>query len=75
MCVGREGELHALARLASPGGAGQGEIRGRTRRTHEWSAEIRLIALQGRGFLLLFYILVAWLLGLRYMEGPVGFLI
>ena len=29
----------------------------------------------GRGFLLLFLFLVAWLLGLRDMEGPVGFLI
>jgi hypothetical protein len=45
------------------------------RRLRKWSTEIRLIALQGRGFLLLFYFLVAWLLGLRDMEGPVGFLI
>ena len=37
--------------------------------------EIRLQALRGRGFLLLFYFLVAWLLGLRDMEGFVGFLI
>ena len=72
MCVGREKELHtrSLARLA-----GLGAKYTDTRRPREWSAEIRLLSLWGRNFLLLFYFLVAWLLGLRDMEGPVGFLI
>jgi hypothetical protein len=41
------GEPHALARLAGAKGAG-------ARHAREWSAEIRPLALRGRGFLLPF---------------------
>jgi hypothetical protein len=52
------GEPHALARLAWPGqGAG-------ARHAREWSAEIRPLALWGRGYLLPFDFLVSWLLRL-----------
>jgi hypothetical protein len=53
------GEPHAraLARLASPKGAG-------ARHAREWSAEIRPLALRGRGYLLPFDFLVSWLLRL-----------
>ena len=71
MCVWeRERELYTrvLAHLAGAKCAG-------TRCPREWFLEIRLLALQGRNFLLLFYFLVAWLLCLRDMEGLVGFLI
>jgi hypothetical protein len=58
-------ESHARARarsLASPGlawakGAG-------ARHAREWSAEIRPLALRGRGYLLPFDFLVPWLLRL-----------
>jgi hypothetical protein len=57
------GEPHAraLARLAGPclAGAGRGE-----RHAREWSAEIRPLALRGRGYLLPFDFLVSWLLRL-----------
>ena len=57
------GEPHARARsprLAWPGGAkGAG-----ARHAREWSAEIRPLALRGRGYLLPFDFLVSWLLRL-----------
>jgi hypothetical protein len=56
------GEPHAcaLARLAWPGRAkGAG-----ARHAREWSAEIRPLALRGRGYLLSFDFLVSWLLRL-----------
>jgi hypothetical protein len=59
------GEPHAraLARLASPrrGGAKGASAR----HAREWSAEIRPLALWGRGFLLPFEFLVTWLLSLE----------
>jgi hypothetical protein len=51
------GEPHALARLAGAKGAG-------ARHAREWSAEIRPLALRGRGFLLPSDFLVTWLLRL-----------
>jgi hypothetical protein len=58
MNEGREcGEPRAHARSRGLGGAkGAG-----ARHTREWSAKIRPLSLQGHGFLLLFYFLVAWL--------------
>jgi hypothetical protein len=58
-----ESHTRALARLAWPGlawakGAG-------ARHAREWSAEIRPLALRGRGFLLPFEFLVTWLLSLE----------
>ena len=57
------GEPHARARsLASPrlaGAKGAG-----ARHAREWSAEIRPLALRGRGYLLPFDFLVSWLLRL-----------
>jgi len=58
-CVRRERENHtrALARLAWPGlaGAGRGGAKGTgARPAREWSAEIRPLALRGRGYLLTF---------------------
>ena len=73
VCGERKGTPHARAR--SPGWAWAGAKYAGMRRLRKWSDEIRLIALQWHNFLLLFYFLVAWLLGLRDMEGPVGFLI
>lgn len=63
------GEPHAraLARLARPGraGAGRGGAKGAgARHAREWSAEIRPLALRGRGYLLPFDFLVSWLLRL-----------
>ena len=72
------GEPHARARsLASPrlawpglawpgrGGAGRGGAKGAgARHAREWSAEIRPLALRGRGYLLPFDFLVSWLLRL-----------
>ena len=63
------GEPHAraLARLAGPGrgGAGRGGAKGAgARHAREWSAEIRPLALRGRGYLLPFDFLVSWLLRL-----------
>jgi hypothetical protein len=58
------GEPHtrALARLA---GAGRGGAKGASARyVREWSAEIRPLALRGRGYLLPFDFLVSWLLRL-----------
>ena len=52
MCVGREGELHARTRSSRRGVA---KYAG-TRRTREWSAEIRPLALQGRCFLLVVFV-------------------
>jgi hypothetical protein len=53
------GEPHARS-LASPGRAkGAG-----ARHAREWSAEIRPLALRGRGYLLPFDFLVSWLLRL-----------
>jgi hypothetical protein len=59
------GEPHAraLARLASPGRTGAGLGAG-ARHAREWSAEIRPLALRGRGYLLSFDFLVSWLLRL-----------
>ena len=56
------GEPHAraLARLAWPG---RGGAKG-ARHAREWSAEIRPLALRGRGYLLPFDFLVSWLLRL-----------
>jgi hypothetical protein len=51
------GEPHARARLAGAKGAG-------ARHAREWSAEIRPLALRGRGYLLQFDFLVSWLLRL-----------
>jgi hypothetical protein len=58
------GEPHARARsLASLGRTG---VKGAgTRHAREWSAEIRPLALRGRGFLLPFEFLVTWLLSLE----------
>jgi hypothetical protein len=53
----------ALARLASSGRAGAKGAGARHAR--EWSAEIRPLALRGRGFLLPFEFLVIWLLSLE----------
>ena len=72
VCGERKKTPHARACLAR---AGAGAKYAGTRRPREWSAEIRLLALRGRNFLLLFYFLVAWLLGLRDMKGLIGFLI
>jgi hypothetical protein len=67
------GEPHARARsLASPrlawpglAGAGRGGAKGAgARHAREWSAEIRPLALRGRGYLLPFDFLVSWLLRL-----------
>ena len=56
MCVGREGELHTRL-LASPGRPWRGVAKyAGTRRTREWSAEIRPLALRGRCFFLLFFV-------------------
>jgi hypothetical protein len=52
--------VRLLARLASPG---RGGVKG-ARHAREWSAEIRPLALQGRGYLLPFDFLVSWLLRL-----------
>ena len=53
------GEPHARARsLASPG------LAAGARHAREWSAEIRPLALRGRGYLLPFDFLVSWLLRL-----------
>ena len=50
-----------LARLVSPGGPWRGMAKyASARRLHEWSVKIQLLALQERGFLLLFYFLVTW---------------
>jgi hypothetical protein len=68
-------ESHTRARsLASPGlawpgrgGAGRGGAKGAgagARHAREWSAEIRPLALRGRGYLLPFDFLVSWLLRL-----------
>ena len=76
VCGERKGTLHARTHSPRRAGPGRGGVKyAGTRHPREWSAEIRLLALWGRGFLLLFLFLVAWLLGLRDMEGPVGFLI
>jgi hypothetical protein len=53
-----ESHTRALARLA---GAGR---RARAHDMREWSAEIRPLALRGRGYLLPFDFLVSWLLRL-----------
>jgi hypothetical protein len=53
-----ENHTRALVRLGGAKGAG-------ARHAREWSAEIRLLALRGRDFLLPFYFLVAWLLSLE----------
>jgi hypothetical protein len=46
--------------------AGRGGVKGAgARHAREWSAEIRPLALQGRGFLLSFEFLVTWLLSLE----------
>ena len=63
------GEPHAraLARLASPGLAWPGLAGAKgagARHAREWSAEIRPLALRGRGYLLPFDFLVSWLLRL-----------
>jgi len=67
------GEPHARARsLASPrlawpgrAGPGRGGAKGAgARHAREWSAEIRPLALRGRGYLLPFDFLVSWLLRL-----------
>ena len=55
-------------RLAWPGlaGAGRGGAKGAgAQHVREWSAEIRPLALRGRGFLLPFEFLVTWLLSLE----------
>ena len=56
------GEPHALAGLAWPGRTGAKGAGARHAR--EWSAEIRPLALRGRGYLLPFDFLVSWLLRL-----------
>jgi hypothetical protein len=54
------GEPHTRARSPGRGGAnGAG-----ARHAREWSAEIRPLALRGRGYLLPFDFLVSWLLRL-----------
>lgn len=65
------GEPHARARslasprLAWPGLAWPGGAKGAgARHAREWSAEIRPLALRGRGYLLPFDFLVSWLLRL-----------
>jgi len=52
----------ALARLA-----GLAAMAAAARHMHEWSAEIRSLALRGRGFLLLFYFF-------GVLAGKLGFL-
>jgi hypothetical protein len=60
---GKSVESHTRARARWPGQAGA-EGAG-ARHAREWSAEIRPLALWGRGFLLPFEFLVAWLLSLE----------
>jgi hypothetical protein len=62
-----ESHTRTLARLASSGLAwpGRGGAKGAgARYAREWSAEIRPLALRGRGYLLSFDFLVSWLLRL-----------
>jgi hypothetical protein len=57
-------ESHMRAR-ARRGGAGRGGAKGAgAQHAREWSAEIRPLALRGRGYLLPFDFLVSWLLRL-----------
>jgi hypothetical protein len=51
-------------RLAWPGRAGPGRRAKGAQHVREWSAEIRPLALRGRGYLLSFDFLVSWLLRL-----------
>jgi hypothetical protein len=61
--VWRAIRARVLARLAGQGpGQGGGAA---ARHAREWSAEIRPLALQWSGFLLLFDFLVTWLLSLE----------
>jgi hypothetical protein len=61
--VWRATRARELARLAWPGREG---VKGAgARHAREWSAEIRSLALRGRGFLLPFDFLVTWLLSLE----------
>jgi hypothetical protein len=53
-------ESHTRALARSPGRAGGAGAR----HAREWSAEIRPLALRGRGYLLPFDFLVSWLLRL-----------
>jgi hypothetical protein len=60
-------ESHTRARARSPrlAGAGRGGAKGAgARHVREWFAEIRPLALQGRGYLLPFDFLISWLLRL-----------
>jgi hypothetical protein len=64
---GESVESHTRARARSPGlgGAGRGGAKGAgARHAREWSAEIRPLALRGRGYILPFDFLVSWLLRL-----------
>jgi hypothetical protein len=63
--VWRATRARALARLAWPGraGAGRGGAKGAgARHAREWSAEIRPLALRGRGYLLPFGFLAVTLI-------------
>jgi hypothetical protein len=60
-------ESHTRARARSPRLAWPAQARGGAkgaRHAREWSAEIRPLALRGRGYLLPFDFLVSWLLRL-----------
>ena len=59
------GEPHARARSPRLAWPGRGGAKGAgARHAREWSAEIRPLALRGRGYLLPFDFLVSWLLRL-----------
>jgi hypothetical protein len=59
------GEPHARARSFGLAWPGRGGAKGTgARHAREWSAEIRPLALRGRGYLLSFDFLVSWLLRL-----------
>ena len=62
----REEGVHTLARLTGLG-PGLRAMAAAARHLREWSAEIRSLALRGRGFLLLFYFF-------GVLAGKLGFL-
>ena len=64
----RATRARALARLAWPGLGGVGGAKGAgARHAREWSAEIRPLALRGRGYLLSFgFLAVTFILTDRY---------
>ena len=66
-CGGRK-EDHTRAHSPRRAGAGAGAMGAGARHLREWSAEIWILTLRKRGFLLLFLFLVTW-------PASVGFLI